>query len=94
MGKVKRAKKNRTPTPYALPKICGMFACPVGERQLLSADHLFHRGQFLRTFSATYERCERQQRVDQEDWQTCLLHSLARNIIGDGNVLDGFADGV
>jgi hypothetical protein len=29
---------------HGLPKICSMFACPVGERQLLSAGHLFHRG--------------------------------------------------
>src|SRR5271170_683855 len=71
----------------ALPKICSVFACPVGERQLFSADNLFHRGQYLRTLSATNERCERQHRVDQEDWQTCLLHSLARNIIRDRNVL-------
>ena len=46
----------------------------------------------FRCFAASYERRERQQRVDQEDWQTCLLHSLTRNIIGDGNILDGRAD--
>ena len=68
-----------------------MFAGPVSERPRLPARHLFHCEQYLRTLSAPYERCERQQRIDQEEWQTCLLHSLARNIIADGNVLDGLA---